>query len=212
MLKPTRDDGVDPHWSVSSQGETKAHVALTHSHRPGDTGIRQTSHTKVHLTTGTYKDRHTHLQFAVAPPEWPAISEVVLRMPRVGSATPSSAWVRGTELARVETRRCSGWSSLRLRRRRLRLGSLKLRPLRRLIRLWETTSSKRSRCFLGMKILAKVGGQPQLRLHETTTSKMSLFPTNCSRNKYAQFFKKNVDLQNNQNRIRTTNDSNHSST
>lgn len=98
----------------------------------------------------------TDLQFVVEPLEWPAISEVVLRMPRAGGGTPSSAWVRGTELARVETRRRSGWSSLRLRRRWLRLGSLKLRPLSRLIRLWETTSSKRSRCFLGMKILANI--------------------------------------------------------
>lgn len=99
---------------------------------------------------------HTDLQLVVEPLEWPAISEVVLRMPRVGGATPSSAWVRGTELARVDTRSRSGWSSLRLRRRRLRLGSLKLRPLIRLIRLWETTSSKRSRCFLGMKILENI--------------------------------------------------------
>lgn len=97
-----------------------------------------------------------YLQFVVAPLEWPAMSEVVLRIPRAGGTTPSSAWVRGTELARVETRRRSGWSSLRLRRRRLRLGSLKLRPLSRLIRLWETTSSKRSRCFLGMKILTNI--------------------------------------------------------
>lgn len=99
----------------------------------------------------------TDLQLVVVVPlEWPAMREVVLRMPRAGGTTPSSAWVRGTELARVETRRRSGWSSLRLRRRRLRLGSLKLRPLSRLIRLWETTSSKRSRCFLGMKILANI--------------------------------------------------------
>lgn len=100
----------------------------------------------------------THLQLVVEPLECPAMSEVVLRMPRAGGTTPSSAWVRGTELARVETRRRSGWSSLRLRRRWLRLGSLKLRPFSRLIRLWETTSSKRSRCFLGMKILANIVG------------------------------------------------------
>lgn len=98
----------------------------------------------------------TDLQLVVVPLECPAMSEVVLRMPRAGGTTPSSAWVRGTELARVETRRRSGWSSLLLRRRWLRLGSLKLRPLSRLIRLWETTSSKRSRCFLGMKILANI--------------------------------------------------------
>lgn len=84
--------------------------------------------------------------------------EVVLRIPRAGGTPPSSAWVRGTELARVETRRRSGWSSLRLRRKLARLGSLKLRPLRRPIRLWDTTSSKRSRCFLGMKILANIEG------------------------------------------------------
>lgn len=101
---------------------------------------------------------HTDLQLVLVPPECPAMSEVVLRMPRAGGTTPSSAWVRGTELARVETKRRSGWSSLRLRRRWLRLGSLKLRPLSRLIRLWETTSSKRSRCFLGMKILTNIVG------------------------------------------------------
>ena len=100
----------------------------------------------------------TDLQLMMLPLECPAMSEVVLRMPRAGGTTPSSAWVRGTELARVETRRRSGWSSLRLRRNWLRLGSLKLRPLSRLIRLWETTSSKRSRCFLGMKILANIVG------------------------------------------------------
>lgn len=48
------------------------------------------------------------LQLVVVPLECPAMSEVVLRMPRAGGATPSSAWVRGTELARVETRRRSG--------------------------------------------------------------------------------------------------------
>ncbi len=111
------------------------------------------------------KDQHHHqmtfntdLQLVVVPLECPAMSEVVLRMPRAGGTTPSSAWVRGTELARVETSRRSGWSSLRLRRRWLRLGSLKLRPLSLLIRLWETTSSKRSRCFLGIKILANMVG------------------------------------------------------
>lgn len=98
------------------------------------------------------------LQLLAVPLEWPAIIEVVFLMLRDGGATPSSAWVRGTELARVETRRRSGWSSLRLRRRWLRLGSLKLRPLIRPIRLWETTSSKRSRCFLGIKILANIVG------------------------------------------------------
>ena len=52
--------------------------------------------------------QHTHLQLVVVPPEWPAIREVVFLMPRVGCITPSSAWVRGTELARVDTRRRSG--------------------------------------------------------------------------------------------------------
>lgn len=51
---------------------------------------------------------NTDLQLVVVPLECPAMSEVVLRMPRVGGTTPSSAWVRGTELARVETRRRSG--------------------------------------------------------------------------------------------------------
>lgn len=59
---------------------------------------------------------------------------------------------RGAALARVDTRRRSGRSSLRLRRsrcapwaRRAR-HSLPRRPC-------DTTSSKRARCFLGMKIL-----------------------------------------------------------
>lgn len=110
-------------------------------------------------TRSTIMRQIDDLQLGVEPPEWPAMREVVLRMPLVGGAPPSSAWVRGTELARVETRRRSGWSSLRLRRRWLRLGSLKLRPFSRLIRLWETTSSKRSRCFLGMKILVSIQGE-----------------------------------------------------
>lgn len=50
----------------------------------------------------------TDLQFVGLPPECPAMREVVLRMPRAGGTPPSSAWVRGTELARVETKRRSG--------------------------------------------------------------------------------------------------------
>ncbi len=83
--------------------------------------------------------------------------EVVLRRPRAGGMTTSSLAVRGTELARVDTDSSrSGWSSLRLRRSRLFLCSLKLRPLKRLIKLWETISSKRCLCFLGMKILTNM--------------------------------------------------------
>lgn len=89
--------------------------------------------------------------------EWPAMREVVLRRPRAGGMTTSSVEVRGTELALVDTDSSrSGWSSLRLRRRRLFLCSLKLRPLNRLIKLWETISSKRCLCFLGMKILTNM--------------------------------------------------------
>lgn len=51
---------------------------------------------------------NTDLQLVVVPLEWPAMREVVLRMPRAGGTTPSSAWVRGTELARVDTKRRSG--------------------------------------------------------------------------------------------------------
>lgn len=65
-----------------------------------------------------------------------------------------SSWLRGTELARVETRSRSWWSSLRLRRSRLLCCSL-LERQSLLIRLCDTTSSNRCRCFLGMKILEK---------------------------------------------------------
>lgn len=95
--------------------------------------------------------------------EWPAISEVVFRRPRAGGMTTSSLAVRGTELARVDTDSSrSGWSSLRLRRKRLFLCSLKLRPLKRLIKLWETISSKRCLCFLGMKILTNMAHTQQM--------------------------------------------------
>lgn len=90
------------------------------------------------------------------------MSEVVLRRPRAGGITTSSLAVRGTELARVDTDSSrSGWSSLRLRRSRLFLCSLKLRPLKRLIKLWETISSKRCLCFLGMKILTNMAHTQQ---------------------------------------------------
>lgn len=65
----------------------------------------------------------------------------------------ASSWLRGTELARVDTRSRSWWSSLRLRRSRL-LCCWLLERHSLLIRLCDTTSSKRCRCFLGMKILA----------------------------------------------------------
>lgn len=51
---------------------------------------------------------NTDLQLDVVAVVCPAMREVVLRMPLVGGGTPSSAWVRGTELARVDTRRRSG--------------------------------------------------------------------------------------------------------
>lgn len=95
--------------------------------------------------------------------EWPAMREVVLRRPRAGGMATSSFEVRGTELALVDTDSSrSGWSSLRLRRRRLFLCSLKLRPLNRLIKLWETISSKRCLCFLGMKILTNMAHTQQM--------------------------------------------------
>ncbi len=96
--------------------------------------------------------------------------EVVLRRPRAGGMTTSSLAVRGTELARVDTDSSrSGWSSLRLRRSRLFLCSLKLRPLKRLIKLWETISSKRCLCFLGMKILTNMAHTHSRRSHRGET-------------------------------------------
>lgn len=81
--------------------------------RPKHSGSKETGCAKKILG---YKIRHYHhvtfhtdLQLVVVVPlECPAMSEVVLRMPRAGGTTPSSAWVRGTELARVETSRRSG--------------------------------------------------------------------------------------------------------
>lgn len=80
-------------------------------------------------------------------PAWQPSSEGVLR-------GGGSSGRRGAALARVDTRRRSGLSSLRLRRSRWALcarrarHSLPSRPC-------DTTSSKRARCFLGMKILPR---------------------------------------------------------
>lgn len=86
------------------------------------------------------------------------MSEVVFRRLLL-----SSSWLRGTELARVDTSSLSWWSSLRLRRRRLLCCSL-LERHSLLIRLCDTTSSKRCRCFLGMKILEKGQGEQRVRM------------------------------------------------
>lgn len=102
-------------------------------------------------------------------------SPAYLRVPPGPARPPSSEAAlrgggssgrRGAALARVDTRRRSGRSSLRLRRsrcapcaRRARQ-SLPSRPC-------DTTSSKRARCFLGMKILpartAESGRAPRPR-------------------------------------------------
>ncbi len=69
---------------------------------------------------------------------------------------PGSPPSLGTELARLDPWWRSEWSSLRLRRI-LPCGSLMLLLRQsRLITFWETASSKRCRCFLGMKILANM--------------------------------------------------------
>lgn len=71
------------------------------------------------------------------------------------SASPGSPSL-GTELARLELRLRSEWSSLRLLRI-LPCGSLMLLLRQsRLITFWDTASSKRCRCFLGMNILANM--------------------------------------------------------
>lgn len=87
------------------------------------------------------------LGYLRAPPEpaRPASSEAALR-------GGGSSGRRGAALARVDTRRRSGRSSLRLRRSRCALCARRARhnlPSRPC----DTTSSKRARCFLGMKIL-----------------------------------------------------------
>lgn len=69
---------------------------------------------------------------------------------------PGSSGFRGDELARVDTSRRSWWSSLLLLRKRLVLSALLLLLLTLLMRLCDTTSSNRWRCFFGMKILANM--------------------------------------------------------
>lgn len=72
------------------------------------------------------------------------------------SPLPPGSPSLGTELARLEPLWRSEWSSLRLRRV-LPCGSLMLLLRQsRLITFWDTVSSKRCRCFLGMKILANM--------------------------------------------------------
>lgn len=72
------------------------------------------------------------------------------------SLLPPGSPSLGTELARLELWWRSEWSSLRLRRI-LPCGSLMLLLRQsRLITFWDTVSSKRCRCFLGMKILANI--------------------------------------------------------
>lgn len=66
---------------------------------------------------------------------------------------------RGAALARVDTKRRSGRSSLRLRRKRCAPCALRARhslPSRPC----DTTSSKRALCFLGMKILQSEEDRP----------------------------------------------------
>lgn len=77
---------------------------------------------------------------------------------------PGSPPSLGTELARLDPRWRSEWSSLRLRRI-LPCGSLMLLLRQsRLITFWETVSSKRCRCFLGMKILANMAAYEENKL------------------------------------------------
>lgn len=72
------------------------------------------------------------------------------------SPLPPGSPSLGTELARLDPWWRSEWSSLRLRRI-LPCGSLMLLLRQsRLITFWDTASSKRCRCFLGMKILANM--------------------------------------------------------
>lgn len=73
--------------------------------RPKHTGSKRRQDVKNCQTKIHNMILDTDLQLVVVPLECPAMSDVVLRMPRAGGTTPSSAWVRGTELARVETRR-----------------------------------------------------------------------------------------------------------
>lgn len=72
------------------------------------------------------------------------------------SPLPPGSPSLGTELARLDPWWRSEWSSLRLRRI-LPCGSLMLLLRQsRFITFWDTASSKRCRCFLGMKILANM--------------------------------------------------------
>lgn len=89
---------------------------------------------------------------------------------------PGSPPSLGTELARLDPWCRSEWSSLRLRRI-LPCGSLMLLlRQRRLITFWETASSKRCRCFLGMKILANMVACKENRLGD-----VNCLSTSCHR-------------------------------
>lgn len=82
--------------------------------------------------------------------------ETDLRAPLSASLLPPCSPSLGTELARLELRLRSEWSSLRLLRI-LPCGSLMLLLRQsRLITFWDTASSKRCRCFLGTNILANM--------------------------------------------------------
>lgn len=98
---------------------------------------------------------------------WTGIPETDFLKPLSLSASPlppGSPPSLGTELARLDPRWRSEWSSLRLRRI-LPWGSLMLLLRQsRLITFWETVSSKRCRCFLGMKILANMAAYEENKL------------------------------------------------
>lgn len=84
------------------------------------------------------------------------IPETDFRALLSASLLPPCSPSLGTELARLELRLRSEWSSLRLLRI-LPCGSLMLLLRQsRLITFWDTASSKRCRCFLGMNILANM--------------------------------------------------------
>lgn len=109
----------------------------------------------------TAHDSHPSLGNSRGCPQLSPASHAYLRGPPGPVRPPSneaafrgggSSGRRGAALARVDTRRRSGRSSLRLRRKRCAPCALRARhslPSRP----WDTTSSKRARCFLGMKIL-----------------------------------------------------------
>lgn len=84
------------------------------------------------------------------------IPETDFRALLSASLLPPCSPSLGTELARLELRLRSEWSSLRLLRI-LPCGSLMLLLRQsRLITFWDTASSKRCRCFLGINILANM--------------------------------------------------------